>query len=55
MIIGDAHSVTPAQALDKARKLHAEVELGGIRRATRRSAGRRTRRSWARWLRTTSK
>jgi integrase len=29
MIIGDAHSVTPPQALDKARKLHAEVELGG--------------------------
>jgi integrase len=29
MIIGSADTVTPAQALEKARKLHAEVELGG--------------------------
>src|SRR5215471_16804803 len=29
MIIGSAETVTPAQALEKARKLHAEVELGG--------------------------
>jgi integrase len=29
MNIGDAHSVAPAQALTKARKVHAEIELGG--------------------------
>jgi len=29
MIIGSADTVTPAQAQEKARKLHAEVELGG--------------------------
>lgn len=29
MIIGSADTVTSAQALEKARKLHAEVELGG--------------------------
>jgi hypothetical protein len=29
MIIGSAHTVTPAQALERARKLHAKVELGG--------------------------
>jgi integrase len=29
MIIGSAEVVTPAQALEKARKLHAQVELGG--------------------------
>jgi len=29
MIIGSAHTVTPVQALERARKLHAKVELGG--------------------------
>jgi len=29
MIIGSANSVTPAQAMQRARKLRAEVELGG--------------------------
>jgi integrase len=35
MRIGDAHSLSAAQALTKARKLHAEIELGGDPQAYR--------------------
>jgi integrase len=35
MIIASAHTVTPAQALERARKLHAKVELGGDPQATK--------------------